>query len=106
MASSLTIDRASMRQLAAAMAFVMMVASLPSIGVIVVSDPSGPSISIDICHPLPSLDTSTGAVLIARPAQAAIGTRTLSHERFSQFVPLLKSKLAEAPDPPPPKQFC
>ena len=57
MATSLTIDRTSMRQLAAAMALVMMMASLPSIGVIVISDRSGPSISMDICHPLQSLDS-------------------------------------------------
>ncbi len=58
MATSLAIDRTSMRQLAAAMALVMMMASLPSIGVIVISDRSGPTISMDICHPLQSLDSS------------------------------------------------
>jgi hypothetical protein len=40
MATSLTIDRTSMRQIAAAMAFVMMMASLPSIGVIVTNTPA------------------------------------------------------------------
>ncbi len=106
MATSLTIDRTSMRQIAAAMAFVMMMASLPSIGVIVISDRSGPSISMDICHPLQSLDSAPSAVPIARPAQPGIGARILSHERLAQFVPILKSKLADAPDPPPPKLFC
>jgi hypothetical protein len=104
MASSLMIDRTSMRQLAAAMALVMMMASLPSIGLIVIADRNGPSISMDICHPLQSLD-SAPAVLIARPAQPEMGTRTLSHETFAQFVPVLKSKFAETPDPPPPKPF-
>jgi hypothetical protein len=103
MATSLMLDRTSMRQLAAAMAFVMMIASLPSIGVIVISDRSGPSISMDICHPLQSLDSSPSAVLIARPAQPQIGGRIVSHETLAQFVPVLKTKLAEAPDPPPPK---
>ena len=60
MAISLTIDRTSMRQMAAAMALVMMMASLPSIGVIVISDQSGPSISMDICHPLQSLESAPG----------------------------------------------
>jgi hypothetical protein len=105
MATSLTIDRASMRQLAAAMALVMMIASLPSIGVIVISDSSGPSISMDICHPLQSLDSAPAVVLIARPAQPDVGTRILSHETIAQFVPVLKSKFAETPDPPPPKLF-
>ncbi len=105
MATSLTIDRHSLRQLAAAMALVMMIASLPSIGVIVISDRSGPSISLDICHPLASLDVSTGTVLNARPARPEFGGRLFSAETFAQFVPILKSKFAESPDPPPPKLF-
>jgi hypothetical protein len=104
MATSLTIDRTSMRQLAAAMAFVMLMASLPSIGVIVISDRSGPSISMDICHPLQSLEMSSGTVLVARPAQPEAGAKIGSQETLAQFVPILKSKLAEAPDPPPPKR--
>ena len=103
MGTSLAIDRASMRQLAAAMAFVMMIASLPSIGVVIFSDRSGPSISLDICHPLQSLGGSPSAVPIARPAQPEIGARILLHETLAQFVPVLKRKFAEAPDPPPPK---
>jgi len=106
MAIALKIDRSSIRQLAATMALVMVMASLPSIGVIVISDQSGPSISMDICHPLQSLDSAPAIVPIARPAQTAIGTQVLSHEVAVQFVPILKSKLADTPDPPPPKQFC
>jgi hypothetical protein len=106
MVISLKFDRASIRQLAAAMALVMMIASLPSIGVIVISDRSGPSISMDICHPLQSLDSAPAAVPIARPAQPARGTQILSHETFAQFIAVLKCRFAESPDPPPPKQFC
>ena len=105
MATSLTIDRSSLRQLAAAMALVMAIASLPSIGVIVISDRSGPSISLDVCHPLQSLDVLSGTVLIARPARPELGERIYSAETFAQFVPILKSKFAESPDPPPPKLF-
>ncbi len=94
-----------MRQIAAAMALVMMMASLPSIGLIVIVDRSGPSISMDICHPLQSLDSAPAIVLIARPAQPEMGTQIPSHETLAQFVPVLKSKFAEAPDPPPPKLF-
>ena len=104
MSTSLTVDRTSMQQIAAAMAFVMMMASLPSIGVIIISDRSGPCISMDICHPLQSLETSSGTVLLARPAQPEAGARILSHETLAQFVPILESKLADAPDPPPPKR--
>jgi hypothetical protein len=103
MTTALMIDRASIRQIAAAMALVMMIASLPSIGMIVISDRSGPCISMDICHPLQSLDSAPAVVPIARPAQPASGTKILSHEVAAQFVSVLKSKLADTPDPPPPK---
>jgi hypothetical protein len=105
MTTSLMLDRHSIRQLAGAMALVMMMASLPSIGVIVIADRSGPSISMDICHPLQSLDSAPATVPIARPARPASGTHILSHETLAQFVPVLKCRFAESPDPPPPKLF-
>jgi hypothetical protein len=105
MVTAMTIDRYSIRQIAAAMALVMAIASLPSIGIIVFSDRSGPSISLDVCHPLPSLDVSTGTVLIARPARPEFSERIFPAETFAQLVPILKSKFAESPDPPPPKLF-
>ena len=106
MATALMLDRHSVRQLAATMALVMMMASLPSIGVIVIVDQSGPSILMDICHPLQSLDNVPATVPIARPAQPASSARVLSHETFAQFVPVLKRRFAESPDTPPPKLFC
>ena len=88
------------------MAVVMMIASLPTIGVIIVADRSGPTISLDICHPIQSLGASTSSVPIARPAQPELGATILSHQTLAQFVPILKSKPAETPDPPPPRLFC
>jgi len=99
------IDRTSIRQIAGAMALVVMMASLPSIGVVVISDRSGPSISMDICHPLQLLDSGPAVVLFARPAQPEMGTKVLLHDGAVQFVPILESRFAETPDPPPPKQF-
>jgi hypothetical protein len=105
-ATSLGIDRLTIRQLAAVMALVLAIANLPSIGVIVIPDRSGPTISLDLCHPLQSLDTSPNLILIARPAQPETCAEILSHETLAQFVPIVKNKVAETPDPPPPKQFC
>jgi hypothetical protein len=105
MATSLTIDRTTMRQLVAAMAFIMVIASLPAVGVIVAPDGSGPCISMDICHPLQSLDRAPGVVPIARPAQPNISANICSHEALVRFVPTAKTRFAEAPDPPPPKLF-
>lgn len=103
MATSLTIGRATLRQAAAAMALVMMVASLPSIGVIVIADTSGPSISMDVCHPLQALDSSPNVVVVARPALPDFGARIFSSETLADSVPVFKIGFAETPDPPPPK---
>ena len=94
-----------MRQLAAAMALVMATASLPSIGVIVIADRNGPSLTLDVCHPLQSLDTSSTVVLIARPAPPEINATIISPETLTEFVPLAKDNAAETPDSPPPKQI-
>jgi hypothetical protein len=102
---SLKIDRITTRQLAAAMALVIAIASLPTIGVIVIADRSGPSLTLDVCHPLQSLDTSCSPILIARPAPPTIDAKIVSLDTFAEFAPLPKDNLAETPDPPPPKQF-
>jgi hypothetical protein len=103
--TSLGIDRITTRQLAAAMAIVMMLASLPTIGVIVIADRSGPSLTLDVCHPLQSLDTSSSLILIARPAPPEIDATIESQQTFAEFIPLAKDNPADAPDPPPPKQI-
>jgi hypothetical protein len=103
MVTSLGIDRITMRQLAAAMALVMMLASLPTIGVIVIADRTGPCLSLDVCHPIQSLGNSSNLVLIARPRPPEIGARIVSRETFAEFVPMPKDNLADTPDPPPPK---
>jgi len=94
-----------MRQLAAAMALIVAIASLPSIGVIVIADRNGPSLTLDVCHPLQSLDTSSTVVLIARPAPPEINATIISPETLAELVPLAKDNPAETPDPPPPKQI-
>ena len=94
-----------MRQLAAAMALIVAIASLPSIGVIVIADRNGPSLTLDVCHPLQSLDTSSTVVLIARPAPPEINATIISPETLAEFVPPAKDNPAETPDPPPPKQI-
>ena len=86
------------------MAIVTMLASLPIIGVIVIAGRSGPSFTLDVCHPLQSLDTSSTLILIARPAPPEIDATIDSQQTFSEIAPL-SDKLADTPDPPPPKQI-
>jgi len=103
MATALTMNRNALRQLAAAIAFIMMIASLPSVGVIVVADKSGPSLTMDICHPLQAGDRSSTAVPLARPAPPIIASENVSREASRQLVPVLKGKIVVFPDSPPPK---
>ena len=105
MKTSLGIDRITTRKLAAAVALVIAIASLPTIGVIVIADRSGPSLTLDVCHPLQSLDTSSSLILIARPAPPEIDATIASAESFTEFAPLPKDNPADTPDPPPPKQI-
>jgi hypothetical protein len=87
------------------MAVVIAIASLPTIGVIVIADRSGPSLTLDVCHPLQSLDTSSTLVLIARPTPPELDATIASAESFAEFAPLPKDNPADTPDPPPPKQI-
>lgn len=101
--TSLTIGRAMLRHLAAAMALVMTLASMPSIGVIVFADRSEPCISMDICHPLQGLDQSPSVVQVARPAPPDFGATIFPGAAMADRVPILEVEFAEAPDPPPPR---
>ncbi|MDO8432010.1 MAG: hypothetical protein Q7S58_06310 [Candidatus Binatus sp.] len=103
MATALTMNRIALRQLAAAIAIVMMAASLPSIGVIVIAEKSGPSLTMDICHPLQAADQSPTVTLLARSAPRIIGYDDVSRETFLPVVPVLKGKIVVFPDSPPPK---
>ena len=103
MATALTMNRSALRQLAAAIAFIMMIASLMSVGVIVVADKSGPSLTMDICHPLQAGDRTSTAVPLARPAPPIIVSDNLVRETLCQLVPVLKGKIVVFPDSPPPK---
>jgi hypothetical protein len=62
-------------------------------------------LTLDVCHPLQSLDTSSSLILIARPAPPEIDATIASAETFAEFAPLAINNPAETPDPPPPKQI-
>lgn len=96
-------NRATMRQLAAAIAFIMMVSSVPAIGFVTVSGPSGPCFTLDLCHPIQSLERSPGTLTIARPAPPKLASENVSREISYQFTLILKGKFVKKLDPPPPK---
>jgi hypothetical protein len=103
MATAFTINWIVLRHLAATLAIVMIIASLPSIGVIVVPDQSGPSLTMDICHPLQSVDRSSAVTLLARSASPLIQHDDVSRETISPDILLLKSEVVLIPDSPPPR---
>jgi hypothetical protein len=101
---ALAMNRSVLRRIAAALAIAMLVASLPSIGVIVVADKSGPSLTMDVCHPLLSGDRSPIGTVFARPAALGFAYDNVSRETFFEIVPVLKGKIVVFPVPPPPER--
>ena len=93
-----------LRHIAAALAIAMMVACLPSIGMIVVADKSGPSLTMDVCHPLQTADHSPNGTIFARPAPQDFAYDNVSRETFFEIVPVLKGKIVLFPVPPPPER--
>lgn len=106
MATAMKIDRLTLRQIAAAVALAMLTASLPATGVIVVADRSGPCFTLDICHPLQSLDRVPDAIAIARPAPPASLSFPARWEPAVEPVAAKPAGFAAAPDPPPPKPLA
>jgi hypothetical protein len=94
-----------LRALGRVLALAILIASLPfGAGVVVVSGPSQPEITLDICHPIQASEAASNA-WFARPA-------TLKPEfLLRELGPLAitePARLAEykaAPDTPPPKQL-
>jgi hypothetical protein len=87
------------------LALMIIIASTPSlIGLTIVPAAGGPTISVDICHPLHTCDLSTGAVHLG-PLRAFKSLEATFKSRRSLDVedPTVVSRLNEGPDPPPPK---
>ncbi len=85
------------------MAAVLFMASAPlTAGVIVVSGPSHPELSVDICHPVQSVDVIPG-ILLARPAPALLDSILCDFGSSGDDAAAPSSDLRIAPDTPPPK---
>jgi hypothetical protein len=107
MATSLTMNRMTIRRIAAAIAFAMLIASLPPAGVTFVANRSGATcFTLDICHPLQSLDRAPAAIAIARPAPPALLSYSAKWEPIAELASSRTVALVLTPDPPPPKHFA
>ncbi len=92
-----------LRDLSLVVAIVMLLASVPSTaGLVIVSGPSHPELTINICQPLQTFDRVSNT-LLARPAtvQPDFVLRDLGSTAVKKALRLVDFKVA--PDTPPPK---
>jgi hypothetical protein len=80
----------------------LLFASMPSmIGVSVLG--SGPAFTADICHPLQTLSNAPGVSLTALVSAPVTPEPPAARETIEPKNAISPTRLAEAPDPPPPK---
>ncbi len=97
-------SKADLRDLSLIVAIVMLLASVPSAGgIVVVSGPSHPELTINICQPIQMLDR-VSSPLLARPATVLpeFVLRAVGSTAVNKAVRLVDVKVA--PDTPPPKR--
>jgi hypothetical protein len=99
-------SRTDRRFLCAVLAFILLLGSLPlTVGVIPVRGPSGPSWTLNVCHPLQSFVGASGTT-VARPG-TVLSPLALSDQGYASELPVAKFvNLAIAPDSPPPKALA
>jgi hypothetical protein len=97
-------SKADLRDLSLIMAIVMLLASVPAnAGLVVVSGPSRPELTVNICQPIQMLDRVSNT-LLARPA-TVMPEFIVCH--LGWIAPKEAVRLADckvAPDTPPPKR--
>jgi hypothetical protein len=97
-------SKADVRDLSLIVAVVMLLASIPANpGLVVVSGPSRPELTVNICQPIQMLDRVSNT-LLARPATVLpeFILRHLGPTAVKETVRLVERKAA--PDTPPPKR--
>lgn len=93
--------RAWNREIALALAAIMLIAAAPSFFAPTIRD-SVPALTLDICHPLQSIGSPIVITLAGAPARwtaSAMATRMPAPQRARQ----LAARIGESPDTPPPK---
>ena len=96
-------SKTDLRDLSLVVAIVMLLASVPSTaGLVIVSGPSHPELTINICQPLQMFDCVSN-ILLARPATVVpeFVLRDLGSTAVKKALRLVDFKVA--PDTPPPK---
>jgi hypothetical protein len=96
-------SKTDLRDLSVVLAVVMLLATVPSAGLVVVSGPSHPELTINICQPIQTFDRVSN-VLLARPATVLpeFVLRVSGLTAVKKAVRPVDFKVA--PDTPPPKR--
>ena len=97
-------SKADLRHLSLIVAIVLLLASVPSTaGFVVVSGPSQPELTVNICQPIQMFDRVSNT-LLARPATvlAEFALHDLGSPAVRESLRLVDCKVA--PDTPPPKR--
>lgn len=94
---------ANARDICAAMAIVMVLASLPAVGVVFVRAAGAPCLTLNICHPLQSAFPASTAVPLARPAALASVITRFEYPAAAPLAQAPVTRFSSKPDPPPPK---
>jgi hypothetical protein len=97
-------SKAGLRHLSFIVAIVLLLTGVPSTaGFVVVSGPSQPELTVNVCQPIQMFDRVSNT-LLARPATvlAEFVIRDLGSTELKETVRLVECKVA--PDTPPPKR--
>lgn len=98
--------RESSRVVAAALIVALLIGGLPSLsGVIVTRTDGGPVLTVNICHPPPGLDRSSGFSPVPLMEEPPSPGRLLPCGIVYEAETVRMIRAGEAPDPPPPKSM-
>jgi hypothetical protein len=95
--------RETAREICAALAIVMALASLPAAGVVMVRAAGAPCFTVNICHPLRSAFPASDNIPLARPATVASEVKTTVIPAPPPSAKPLAARFLPQPDAPPPK---
>jgi hypothetical protein len=84
------------------LAMVLVLAGMP---LAIASTPTGNGtvFTLDICHPVPTFDTSTGQCTAAAPSRFALSVVSAGFGTVTPQSLMAATRAADAPDPPPPR---
>jgi hypothetical protein len=95
--------RETAREICAVLATVMVLSSLPAVGVVFVRVAGAPCFTLNICHPLQSAIPASDNLPLARPAALASEIAITAFPAPPASVKPLAARFLPKPDPPPPK---